>query len=48
MRLDYLMLNGVLARRCAAHARLVRDASTERLSDHYPLLTDLDCVAHAA
>ena len=43
MRLDYALLNGVLAARCAAHARLVRDEETDRLSDHYPLVVDLSC-----
>ena len=43
MRLDYALLNGVLAARCAAHARLVRDEETDRLSDHYPLVADLSC-----
>ena len=43
MRLDYAMLNAPLAERCVVSSWLTRDAETERLSDHYPLLTDLDC-----
>ena len=43
MRLDYALLSPALAASCEVTSRLVRDAETERLSDHYPLLTDLDC-----
>jgi len=43
MRLDYAMANRVLAERCVVRSALARDAETERLSDHYPLLTDLEC-----
>ena len=43
MRLDYALLSPALAASCVVTSRLVRDADTERLSDHYPLLTDLDC-----
>ena len=43
MRLDYALINDVLAQQCAVRSWLVRDADTERLSDHYPLLTDLEC-----
>ena len=43
MRLDYAMANSVLAERCAVSSWLVRDAETDRLSDHYPLLTDISC-----
>ena len=43
MRLDYAMLSPSLRHACEVSTRLVRDADTERLSDHYPLLTDLDC-----
>ena len=43
MRLDYALLSPALAASCEVTSRLVRDADTERLSDHYPLLTDLDC-----
>ena len=45
MRLDYALLSPSLARACAVTSGLVRDADTEKLSDHYPLLTDLDCEA---
>ena len=43
MRLDYALLNRAVARRCAVGSWLVRDDATERLSDHYPLLTELQC-----
>ena len=43
MRLDYALANRVLTERCAASTWLARDAETEQLSDHYPLVTDLDC-----
>ena len=43
MRLDYALLSPALVHACEVSSRLVRDADTERLSDHYPLLTDLDC-----
>jgi endonuclease/exonuclease/phosphatase family metal-dependent hydrolase len=43
MRLDYALLSPALARRCSVRSWLARDEQTERLSDHYPLLTELDC-----
>lgn len=43
MRLDYAMVSVGLSKRCAVRSVLVRDAETEMLSDHYPLLTDMDC-----
>ena len=43
MRLDYAMVSAGLSKRCAVRSVLARDAETELLSDHYPLLTDMDC-----
>jgi hypothetical protein len=45
MRLDYALVSPPLAERCVVSSWLTRDADTEKLSDHYPLLTDLDCEA---
>ena len=45
LRLDYALANAALAERCTISTWLTRDAETERLSDHYPLLSDLDCEA---
>ena len=43
MRLDYALLSAALAQRCAVRSWLARDGETEQLSDHYPLLTELEC-----
>ena len=43
MRLDYALVNAALAERCTLTSSITRDSETERLSDHYPLLTDLSC-----
>ena len=43
MRLDYAMVNAPLTERCTISSWITRDAQTERLSDHYPLVVDLDC-----
>ena len=43
MRLDYALVNRPLAEHCAIRSWLARDAETELLSDHYPLLTEIDC-----
>ena len=45
MRLDYALANAELTQRCTLSSSIARDAETEKLSDHYPLLTDLDCEA---
>jgi exonuclease III len=43
MRLDYALASRALSDACAASSWLARDRESEQLSDHYPLLTDLDC-----
>ena len=45
MRLDYALVNRPLSERCAISSWITRDARTERLSDHYPLVVDLNCEA---
>ena len=45
MRLDYAMVNAPLNGSCTLSGWITRDAHTERLSDHYPLLVDIDCEA---
>ena len=45
MRLDYALANAALHERCTLSSAVARDSETETLSDHYPLLTDLDCEA---
>ena len=43
MRLDYAMINRPIREECVVQSWITRDAETERLSDHYPVLTDIDC-----
>ena len=45
MRLDYALASAALTERCTITSTIAQDAETEKLSDHYPLLTDLDCEA---
>ena len=45
MRLDYALLSEPLHERCAVSAWITRDGATDFLSDHYPLVLDLDCEA---
>ena len=43
MRLDYAMVSAPLVEACVVRSWLARDEETERLSDHYPLLVDINC-----
>ena len=45
MRLDYALANRPLREHCVMSSWLTRDADTDMLSDHYPLLTDVNCEA---
>ena len=45
LRLDYALANAPLVERCLLTTTITRDADTETMSDHYPLLTDVDCAA---
>ena len=43
MRLDYAMINRPISEEVRRAELDHEDAETERLSDHYPVLTDIDC-----